>query len=77
MADEKKKAAKPLTAVDVVVRARGCGRAEAVALIGSFSLDPDQLVKAYADGANAVNKIIDDAADKLNPALAQSQAKAK
>lgn len=68
---------KKLTAVDVVVRARGCGRAEAVAMIGAFSLDENELLKAYAVDANAVNKLIDEAADKLNPALAQSQAKAK
>lgn len=77
MASEKKKAPKPLTAIDVVVRARGCGRVGAIALINAFSLDEADLVKAYADGADAVNKLIDEAADKLNPALAQSQAKAK
>ena len=63
----KPKAKKPVTASAVIQRVRGCSAQEARVVLAATKADEDSVVKAYADGAAAVEAVLNEAHDKAFP----------
>jgi hypothetical protein len=69
---EKKREPKPLTALSVIQRVRGCGEADAASLLAALSLDEGLLLEAYKDGAGVVEAVICEAHDAKYPPTVES-----